>query len=64
MLQDVLRDRQTEVDFFSGLTADKGLAHGIPTPFCLASTAMVHRVEAGLAASVANVDEVIRLVGE
>jgi 2-dehydropantoate 2-reductase len=64
MLQDVLRERQTEVDFFSGLIAEKGLAHGITTPFCVASTAMVHRVEAGLVASVANVDEIIRRVGD
>jgi 2-dehydropantoate 2-reductase len=64
MLQDVLRERETEVDYFSGLIASKGLAHGIETPFCVASTAMVHRVEASLAAGVANVDEVFRLVGD
>jgi len=64
MLQDVLRKRQTEVDFFSGLIARKGAAHAIETPFCVASTEMVHRVERGLPARVANVDEVFRLVGD
>jgi ketopantoate reductase len=64
MLQDVLRKRQTEVDFFSGLIARKGAAHTIETPFCVASTEMVHRIERGLAARLANVDEVFRLVGD
>lgn len=47
LLQDVLRRRPTEVDYFSGLIARKGAAHGIPTPWCAAVTEMVHRVESG-----------------
>jgi 2-dehydropantoate 2-reductase len=64
MLQDVLRDRQTEVDFFSGLIAEKGAIHGIGTPFCRAATEVAHRVEAGLPASVNNITEVFRLIGD
>lgn len=47
MYQDVRRGRKTEVDYFSGLVAQKGAAHGIPTPYCDAITALVHRVESG-----------------
>ena len=64
MLQDVLRHRQTEVDFFTGLIAEKGAAHGIDTPFCRASTEVAHLVETGLAASVDNISEVFRRVGD
>jgi 2-dehydropantoate 2-reductase len=64
MLQDVLRQRQTEVDFFSGLIAEKGAVHGIDTPFCRAATEVAHRVEAGHVASVDNIAEVFRLVGD
>jgi ketopantoate reductase len=63
MLQDVLRNRQTEAAFFSGLIAAKGATHGIDTPFCRAATEVAHRVEAGEAASVDNLAEVFRLVG-
>jgi 2-dehydropantoate 2-reductase len=64
MLQDVLRNRQTEADFFSGLIAEKGATHGIDTPFCRAATEIAHRVEAGQAASIDNLTEVFRLVGD
>ena len=47
MLQDVLRKRQTEVDYFSGLIGVKGREHGVPTPYCDAMTELAHRVEAG-----------------
>ncbi len=47
MYQDVRRGRKTEVDYFSGLVAQKGAAHGIATPYCDAITALVHRVESG-----------------
>ena len=60
MYQDVRRRRKTEVDYFSGLVAAKGTAHGIATPYCDAITALVHRVESGdLTPSV----ESLRLVG-
>jgi 2-dehydropantoate 2-reductase len=64
MLQDVLRSRQTEVDYFSGLIAEKGATHGIETPFCRAATQVAHRVEGGLEARVENIAEVFRLVGD
>ena len=47
MYQDVRRGRKTEVDYFSGLVAQKGVAHGVATPYCDAITALVHRVESG-----------------
>jgi 2-dehydropantoate 2-reductase len=61
MLQDVLRSRQTEADFFSGLIAGKGAMHGIETPFCRAATEVAHRVEAGQTAEPDNLAEVFRL---
>ncbi len=64
MLQDVLRGRKTEVDYFTGLIAAKGATHGIETPFCNAATEIVHRVEAGLAASTENIADVFRLVND
>jgi len=47
LYQDVLRGRRTEVDYFSGLVAAKGRAHGIATPWCDAATALVHEIEQG-----------------
>jgi 2-dehydropantoate 2-reductase len=47
LLQDVLRGRRTEVDYFSGLVAGKGRAHGIATPWCDAVTSLVHEIEQG-----------------
>lgn len=47
LLQDVLRGRRTEVDYFSGLVALKGRAHGIATPWCAAATSLVHEIEQG-----------------
>jgi 2-dehydropantoate 2-reductase len=65
MLQDVLRGRKTEIDYFSGFVARKGSAHGIPTPYCDAVTRLVHRVEAGtLAPSPEALLEVRKLVGD
>jgi 2-dehydropantoate 2-reductase len=61
LLQDILRGRRTEVDYFSGLVARRGGAHGIPTPFCEAVTALVHEVEEGhLAPTPGNIDELLR----
>lgn len=47
LLQDVLRGRRTEVDYFSGLVARKARRYRIETPYCDAVTALLHRVEAG-----------------
>jgi 2-dehydropantoate 2-reductase len=61
LLQDVLRGRRTEVDFFSGMAARKARAHGIATPWCDAATALVHEIEAGQRApAAANIDELVR----
>jgi 2-dehydropantoate 2-reductase len=65
MLQDVLRVRKTETDFFSGLIASKGKAHGILTPFCEAANEMAHWVETRAAEpSAANIAEVFRAVDD
>ena len=47
MYQDVQRKRRTEIDYFSGLVAQKGAGHGIPTPHCDIVTRLVHDVESG-----------------
>lgn len=61
LLQDVLRGRRTEVDYFSGLAARKGRAHRIATPWCDAATALVHEIEEGRRAPApANLDELAR----
>jgi 2-dehydropantoate 2-reductase len=61
LLQDVLRRRRTEVDYFSGLVAHKGRAHGIAAPWCEAATALVHEIEQGRRApGAANLDELAR----
>jgi 2-dehydropantoate 2-reductase len=63
LLQDVLRQRPTEVDYFSGLIARKGSQHGIATPWCAAVTEMVHRVESGaLAPAPENLAALVRKV--
>lgn len=65
MLQDVLRVRKTETDFFSGLIASKGKAHGIPTPFCEAANGMAHKVETRVVEpSASNIADVFRAVGD
>ena len=62
MYQDVQRGRRTEVDYFSGLVAQKGASHGIATPYCVAMTELVHRVEAGaLTPGVESLREAYRL---
>jgi 2-dehydropantoate 2-reductase len=59
--QDVQRGRRTEVDYFSGLVARKGRAHGIAAPWCEAATALVHEIEQGRRApAAANLDELAR----
>jgi len=64
MLQDVLRGRKTETDFFAGLIAGKGKAHGIATPFCEASNDMAHRIESrAVEPTPANIAEVLSTVG-
>ncbi len=47
MYQDVQRKRRTEVDYFSGLVAQKGALHGVAAPYCERVTELVHRVESG-----------------
>jgi len=61
LLQDVLRGRRTEVDYFSGLVASKGRAHGIAAPWCEAATSLVHEIERGRRRpAVANLEELAR----
>ncbi|MGA8049087.1 MAG: ketopantoate reductase C-terminal domain-containing protein, partial [Burkholderiales bacterium] len=64
LLQDVLRGRRTEVDYFCGLVARKGRIHGIETPWCAAATALVHDIEEGRRQPAAeNVEELVRRAG-
>jgi len=64
LLQDVLRGRRTEVDYFSGLVARKGRQHGIVTPCCDAVTAMMHEVEQGRRMpEPSNIVELLRRAG-
>jgi len=61
LYQDVLRGRRTEVDYFSGLVAEKGRAHGIAAPWCEAVTSLVHEVERGRRRpDASNLDELER----
>jgi 2-dehydropantoate 2-reductase len=47
LLQDVLRGRVTEVEYFNGLIARKGSEKGVATPVNTAVTNLIHSVEAG-----------------
>jgi 2-dehydropantoate 2-reductase len=63
LLQDVMRGRKTEIDYFSGLVSKKATAHGIPTPYCEAVTDVMHRIESGaLKPSPETLKEVFKLV--
>jgi 2-dehydropantoate 2-reductase len=46
-LQDLLKGRRTEVDFFNGYIADEGAKAGVPTPTHAALAALICRMEAG-----------------
>ena len=46
-MQDVLRDRPTEVDHLNGLVVRKGLEVGVPTPLNEIMVDLVHQVEQG-----------------
>jgi 2-dehydropantoate 2-reductase len=63
MLQDVLRGRRTEIDYFAGLVAHKGRQHGLATPYCSAITELIHQIEKGMVSpSPEALSEVRRLV--
>jgi 2-dehydropantoate 2-reductase len=51
LLQDVLRGRLTEVEYFNGLIARKGSENGVTTPLSTAVTDLMHQVERGEVAS-------------
>jgi len=51
LLQDVLRGRVTEVEYFNGLIARKGAEKGVPTPLNAAATNLMHQIERGEVAS-------------
>jgi 2-dehydropantoate 2-reductase len=46
-LQDLLKGRRTEVDFFNGYIAEQGRATGVATPTHAAVAALIRRMEAG-----------------
>ena len=45
MLQDVLKERETEVDAINGAIVREGEAHGIPTPVNRTLTSLVHAIQ-------------------
>jgi 2-dehydropantoate 2-reductase len=45
MLQDVLKERETEVDAINGAIVREGEAYGIPTPVNLTLTSLVHAIQ-------------------
>jgi 2-dehydropantoate 2-reductase len=45
MLQDIEKDRKTEIDFINGAVADRGKSASIPTPWNDAIVAMIHALE-------------------
>ena len=47
MAQDVEKGRPTEIDHINGLIADRGKAHGIPTPLNDGIRAVIKAIEAG-----------------
>jgi 2-dehydropantoate 2-reductase len=46
-LQDLSKNRRTEVDYFNGYIAYQGRAHGVATPTHAALAALIRRMEAG-----------------
>jgi 2-dehydropantoate 2-reductase len=45
--QDILKKRQTEIDYINGLVARKGKEAGIPTPFNATVVSVVKKIESG-----------------
>jgi 2-dehydropantoate 2-reductase len=46
-LQDIIKRRRTEVDYFNGYIAERGRACGVFTPTHAALAAMIRRMEVG-----------------
>ena len=46
-LQDLLKGRRTEVDYFNGYVAEQGTGHGVPAPTHAALASCLRRMEAG-----------------
>ena len=47
IFQDILKKRQTEIDYISGLIVRKGRAAGVPTPFNETVTSVIKEIELG-----------------
>ena len=45
MLQDVLKEKITEVDFINGAVVREGKSSGIPTPVNLTLTSLIHAIQ-------------------
>ena len=47
LLQDLRKERRTEIDYLNGVVVDKARAHGIPVPANEAVVSIVHEIERG-----------------
>jgi hypothetical protein len=47
MLQDVIKNRRTEIDYLNGYVSDEGKKVSVPTPFCDAASALVRAAGVG-----------------
>jgi 2-dehydropantoate 2-reductase len=47
MLQDVMKERRTEIEFLDGYVSRRGAEVGVPTPACDAITRLIKQVERG-----------------
>ncbi|MHB9096939.1 MAG: ketopantoate reductase family protein [Syntrophales bacterium] len=63
MLQDLCKERRSEIDFMNGLVAKKGREAGIPTPLNDEITSLVQRIERGdLRPAAGNLARVEKLI--
>ena len=64
MAQDVVKGRQTEIEYMNGYTVQRGREVGIPTPVSAAIVEVVKQIDAGtLKPDPSNVERVLDLAG-
>lgn len=63
ILQDIMKGRQTEIDYFNGIIVKKGREANVPTPVNTAVTAMVKEIEQGkLKPDISNLERLNQIV--